>query len=236
MNAMRVESLIERPSRAAEDYCKAIYNLSELDREPSDLSVSVSTSKIATQLNVSPGSVSSMLKQLRAQELIVHSPYRGASLTAAGERLALKTVRTHRLLESFLHDVLGMPWDQVHAEAEILEHFVSDRINELIAQKLGEPKFDPHGDPIPDRQGRVEIPRSRPLSSVEIGEAVTLIRVSDGDSQMLGYLAEHGIERGAELKVEAREPFEGSTYVSAGSAGSQITLPPRLADAMRVAA
>src|SRR6266566_7655168 len=130
-------------SAAIEDYCKAIFALQSRGAG------SVSTNALAERLGITPGSVSAMLKKLDELELITHVPYRGVRLTAEGRRLALEVIRHHRLLESFLADSLGMPWDRVHAEAEILEHVISEDLEQLIARKLGNPTVDPHGDPIP---------------------------------------------------------------------------------------
>src|ERR1017187_7286759 len=130
-------------SQAIEDYCKAIFSLQSRTDEP------VSTSALAERLEITPGSVSAMLKKLDELGLITHVPYRGVRLTNEGRRHALEVIRHHRLIEGFLADTLGMPWDRVHAEAEILEHVLSDDLEQLIATKLGHPAMDPHGDPIP---------------------------------------------------------------------------------------
>src|ERR1700722_13022784 len=128
---------------AIEDYSKAIFSLESRNDEP------VSTTALAERLGITPGSVSAMLKRLDELGLITHIPYRGVRLTEAGRRIALEVIRHHRLLESYLAEVLGMPWDRVHAEAEVLEHVLSDYLEEPIADKLGHPTVDPHGDPIP---------------------------------------------------------------------------------------
>src|SRR5579863_7925780 len=130
-------------SPAIDDYAKAIFALQTRADEP------VSTSALAERLGITPGSVSAMLKKLDELGLVTHEPYRGVRLTESGRRVALEVIRHHRLLESFLAEALGMPWDRVHAEAEVLEHVLSDELEELIAERLGHPVLDPHGDPIP---------------------------------------------------------------------------------------
>src|SRR5579863_143005 len=141
-------------SPAIDDYAKAIFALQSRGEEP------VSTSALAERLGITPGSVSAMLKKLDELGLVTHEPYRGVRLTPAGRRVALEVIRHHRLLERFLADALGMPWDRVHAEAEVLEHVLSDELEELIASKLGDPTVDPHGDPIPTRDLTIEESRT----------------------------------------------------------------------------
>src|SRR5919198_232790 len=130
-------------SNAVQDYAKAIWSLAQRSEEP------VSTSALAARLDVSPASASAMVKRLESLGLASHEPYHGVELTATGERVALEVIRHHRLLELYLSEVLGVPWDRVHAEAEVLEHAISPELSERIAEKLGDPKRDPHGDPIP---------------------------------------------------------------------------------------
>ncbi len=133
-------------SAAVEDYCKAIFTLEARSEEP------VATNPLAERLGITPGSVSAMLKRLGELGLIEHFPYRGVRLTAAGRKLALEVIRHHRLIELFLAEALEMPWDRVHAEAEVLEHVISEELEQLIAAKLGDPTHDPHGDPIPSAE------------------------------------------------------------------------------------
>src|ERR1700690_1534617 len=130
-------------SPAIDDYAKAIFALQSRDGDP------VTTSALAERLGITPGSVSAMLRKLDELGLVTHEPYRGVRLTADGRRVALEVIRHHRLLERFLADALGMPWDRVHAEAEVLEHVLSEELEQLIAERLGHPSSDPHGDPIP---------------------------------------------------------------------------------------
>ena len=148
-------------SPAVEDYSKAIFALQSRSDEP------VSTNALAERLGITPGSVSAMLKKLDELGLITHVPYRGVRLTADGRRLALEVIRHHRLLESFLAEALGMPWDRVHAEAEVLEHVLSEDLEELIAAKLGNPTVDPHGDPIPSADLELDERSTRSMESLE---------------------------------------------------------------------
>src|SRR5271166_3109016 len=186
-------------SPAVEDYSKAIFSLQSHSDEP------VSTNALAERLGITPGSVSAMLKKLDELGLITHVPYRGVRLTAEGRRLALEVIRHHRLLESFLADALGMPWDRVHAEAEVLEHVLSEDLEQLIAAKLGHPTVDPHGDPIPSAELELEERATHSMESLAPGHAGCFVRVSDSDPEMLRYLAEHGITIGERLEVVDRQ-------------------------------
>jgi DtxR family Mn-dependent transcriptional regulator len=173
-----------------------------------------------------------MLKRLADEGVVEYEPYHGARLTSDGERIALEMIRHHRLLELFLAEVLGMPWDRVHAEAEVLEHHISDELEELIAAKLGEPALDPHGDPIPDRALAISDDDSVALTELDAGERAVFTRVSDSDASMLRYLSEHAIQPGADLEVYSREPFGGPVVIEAG--GRTHPLGPELARSMRV--
>lgn len=196
-------------SRATEDYLKAIYNLAHLGGP-------VTTSAVAQELGVSSPSVSAMLKRLEDGALLARPDQRTVALTDSGERAALRVVRRHRLLETFLARVLDVPWDEVHAEAELLEHALSERLEERIDAALGHPTHDPHGDPIPPRDGpHVEV-RGTPLEAVAAGARFRVERVSDRDSAALRYLGELGVVPGAELAVEEQEPFGGPRWVRVG--------------------
>jgi DtxR family Mn-dependent transcriptional regulator len=157
-----------------------------------------------------------MLKRLDSLGLVSHFPYRGVTLTDEGERVALEVIRHHRLLESYLSEVLGMPWDRVHQEAEVLEHYISEELEELIAAKLGNPDRDPHGDPIPHRDLSVERDTSVALGELQVGARAEFVRVSDSEPQVLRYLAELGIRPGATLEVVGRQPFGGALEVEIG--------------------
>jgi len=211
---------------AVEDYVKAIYTLDSGEG-------AVSTTALAERLDVRPASVSGMLPKLTALGLVVHEPYRGVRLTERGTRVALEVVRHHRLLELFLVESLGMTWDEVHAEAEVLEHVLSEELEELIAAKLGDPAFDPHGDPIPSRELTVPADESRSLYDLDSGQRATFVRVSDADPAMLRWLSERGIAPGAELEVIDRQPFDGPLYVRLND--EVHVLGAVLARAMRVA-
>jgi DtxR family Mn-dependent transcriptional regulator len=177
----------------------------------------VATSAIAERLGVSPASASAMLKRLAAMGLVVHQPYRGTELTETGLRVALEVIRHHRLLELYLAEALGMPWDRVHAEAEVLEHAISPELSELIAQKLGNPTHDPHGDPIPSVDGLIDEVSTVPLAELSEGQTGVFTRVSDSDPEMLRYLSERGIAPGDRLEVLERQPFDGPLTVRLAS-------------------
>ncbi|MDX6665513.1 MAG: DtxR family transcriptional regulator, Mn-dependent transcriptional regulator [Solirubrobacteraceae bacterium] len=195
---------------AVEDYAKAIYALEQRDGN------AVSTNALAERLSVTPASASAMVKRLDGLGLVTHTPYRGVQLTAAGTKVALEILRHHRLLELYLAETLGVPWDRVHDEAEVLEHVLSEELEELIAAKLGDPTHDPHGDPIPTRDGRIAEVRSTALSDLEPGATGTFVRVSDSDPEMLRYLADRGIAPGATLEVIDKQPFDGPLFVRFG--------------------
>jgi DtxR family Mn-dependent transcriptional regulator len=213
-------------SHAVEDYAKAIYMLESRAGEP------VSTNALAERLEVTPGSVSAMLRKLADLGLATHQRYHGVRLTPAGRRVALEVIRHHRLLELFLAEVLDMPWDRVHQEAEVLEHVLSSELEEVIAAKLGNPTHDPHGDPIPSADyDLVEAPTIR-LSDLPTGTAGVFVRVSDSDPEMLRYLGSRGVTPGARFEVMDRQPFGGPLFVRIG--GDVHPLGGELAEAMRV--
>ena len=213
-------------SSSVEDYTKAIYALEARDGQ------SVSTNALAERLNVTPASASGMVKRLGELGLVTHRPYHGVRLTDAGRRVALEVIRHHRLLELYLVESLGVPWDRVHQEAEVLEHVLSEELEELIAAKLGHPTHDPHGDPIPSRELTIDEAQTESLQSLDPGARGTFTRVSDSDPEMLRYLAERGIAPGDQLEVLERQPFGGPLFVRFGS---QVhTLGGDLARAMRV--
>ena len=213
-------------SHAIEDYAKAIYVLETRGQEP------VSTNALAERLHVTPGSVSAMVKKLAELDLVTHTPYRGVRLTPEGRRTALEVIRHHRLLELVLAEVLEMPWDRVHQEAEVLEHVLSSELEEIIAAKLGNPTRDPHGDPIPSAEFEIEEQETRSLVDLQPGDAGIFVRVSDSDPAMLRYLGERGVTPGARLEVVERQPFGGPLFVRFGS--DVHPLGGDLAQAMRV--
>jgi len=210
---------------AVQDYAKAIYTLEAR-------SGSASTNELAALLDVRPGSVSGMLRKLSALGLVEHERYHGVRLTERGRRVALEVIRHHRLLELFLVESLGMTWDEVHAEAEVLEHALSEELEELIAAKLGDPTVDPHGDPIPTRELKLADTHPPSLAELEPGERATFVRVSDADPEMLRFLAERGILPGRDLELIERQPFDGPLFVRVGD--DVHALGGTLARAMRV--
>ena len=216
-------------TEAIEDYAKAIHALA--GREPGP----VGTSALAERLGVSPGTVTAMVKRMAELGLVSYEPYQGVELTKPGQRMALEVIRHHRLLESFLAEALGMPWDRVHDEAEVLEHYISEDLEERIAAALGDPERDPHGDPIPDRDLTITDPvPGLPLLELEAGMGGTFVRVSDGRPEMLRFLAAEGIRPGTELRVLRREPFGGAVVVAVE--GGECPLGPDLAARMLVVA
>jgi DtxR family Mn-dependent transcriptional regulator len=199
-------------SRAAQDYVKAIYKLhAEVGR--------ATTLALAVKLGVKPASVTEMVKRLADDPggpFLTYTPYHGVTLTARGEALALEMIRHHRLIELFLTEHLGMPWEEVHAEADRLEHVISERLEELIAAKLGQPLHDPHGDPIPARDLTMDVPDDVPVSALGEGEAGVVSRVPDGNPALLQYLRGLRLVPGAHLKVASIAPFGGVVTIRLG--------------------
>jgi DtxR family transcriptional regulator, Mn-dependent transcriptional regulator len=196
-------------NRSTEDYIKAVYALEAIG-EP------VSTSAVASQLHIANGSVSAMLKKLSRERLLHYKPYQGVTLTDAGRRMALKIVRRHRLWEVFLAERLGFPWDEVHEEAERLEHVTSDLLERKLDESLGFPLADPHGDPIPSMGGRIRSRTSRPLAACRKGERVTIVRVSDRAPELLRHAAKLGLALNARIRVKGVMSFDGSLIVKVG--------------------
>ena len=198
-------------SSAIEDYVKAIFLLAETGGG------AVTTNALADHLCFTAASASGMVRRLAERELVRHRPYHGVSLSDAGTRLALRVLRRHRLLETFLARELGMSWDRVHATADVLEHVVSDELEEVIAARLGHPTFDPHGDPIPSVDLELVERDTVRLSALTAGDRETFLRVSDADPEILLYLAARGIAPGVELEAIERQPFGGPLSVQIGS-------------------
>jgi DtxR family transcriptional regulator, Mn-dependent transcriptional regulator len=188
---------------AVEDYAKAIYALQ------TQRGHAVNTNAIAERLGVTAASASNMAKKLSVLGLVEHVPYKGVRLTEAGQRVALEVLRHHRLLELYLAENLDVPWDRVHDEAEVLEHVLSEELEELIACKLGNPTHDPHGDPIPTRELRIEEGHTTSFQSLEPGAHGTFVRISDSDPEMLRYLADQGIAPGDDFEIVDKQPFDG---------------------------
>lgn len=185
-----------------EDYLKAIY---ELERSGS----AAGTNELAARLGIAPPSVSGMVRRLAEQGLISHERYKGVRLTESGRRAALRTIRRHRVIETYLAQALGLPWDRVHDEAERLEHACSDDLIDRMAEAIGEPRHDPHGDPIPTREGHVEERQLASIADLAVGDVAAVRRVSDRSGERLRYLAELGIVPGASIEMVERAPFDG---------------------------
>ena len=213
--------------QAVEDYVKAVYAL-----ESASADGTASTNALADRMGVTPASASAMVKRLDALGLVSNVPYHGFRLTEAGSRVALEMLRHHRLLELFLAEELGMPWDRVHDEAEVLEHVLSDELEELIAVKLGQPRWDPHGDPIPTVTGEVNEVATQALATMEIGASGRLSRISDADPEVLRYLSARGIALGDHFEIVGRQPFDGPTFVRFEGTEEAQALGGRLASAM----
>ncbi len=190
-----------RLSASMEDYLRAIYILAEREG-------TVTTTRLAEYLNVAPPSVTGMLKKLARLRLVHYTPYRGVALTRAGRRIALEVIRHHRLLELFLMEALGYDWDEVHAEADRLEHAISEALEERIAAMLGHPAYDPHGDPIPTRAGELSPPVACRLSEAPVGIACEVLRVTD-EALTLRQAARAGLRPGARVVVEEWMPGAG---------------------------
>jgi DtxR family Mn-dependent transcriptional regulator len=199
-----------------QDYVKEIYKLRLEGKR-------ATTSAIAERMGVRPPSVTAMLKRLSSLGLAKHAPYRGVELTPAGERVALEVIRHHRLLELYLAQALGLSLDEVHSEADRLEHVLSEELEARIDQSLGFPTHDPHGDPIPDAELRLDRAQLRTLASLEPGDQATISRVPDGDDELLRYLAKLALVPGKKVTLRAAEPFGGPLTVRVGKAEHSIS-------------
>ena len=191
-------------SRAVQDYLKTIHKL-----QNNDISQTVSTTDIAKELNVSGASVTGMLKRLAEMNLVDYNSYKGVKLTESGKKIALQIIRFHRLLETYLHEKLNFSLDKVHDEACRLEHFISEEFVEKITEQLGDPKFDPHGHPIPAKDGALKQVNEIPLSELDSGSRYEISRLSDDDPKLLAYLEEMGLLPGTKLTLVEKEPFYG---------------------------
>lgn len=193
-------------SQAVEDYLKAIYKLQGDGR--------VATNDIAQLMEVSSASVTNMLKRLTKMELVDHESYKGVRLTAAGTKVALEIIRHHRLLETYLKEIMGFSWSEMHAEAERLEHHISEEFEERIDEMLGYPTHDPHGHPIPTKDGQIADSATQTLAEVEPGQRVVVHHVSDADSDLLDYLESAGLLPQSRVQVVEKEPFNGPITVA----------------------
>lgn len=196
---------------SVEDYLKAIYSA----RCESEV---VGTQDLAHRLTISPAAVSKMLKRLGELRLVVHTPYRGVELTESGQKMALEIIRHHRLLELYLVEALGYGWDEVHAEAERLEHHISEEFEDKIDALLGYPKNCPHGDPIPSRDGVMELTKDHPLSEQTDPALLVVRRVRDEDSDLLRHLKSLGLLPGTAIEFVEQEPFGGAFILRVGDA------------------
>jgi DtxR family Mn-dependent transcriptional regulator len=203
-------------SDAIQDYLKEIYKIQAGGER-------ATTSAIARRMRVAPSSATSMVKKLAALDLVSHAPYRGVELTEAGRKIALEVIRHHRLLEQYLAKTLGLGIDAVHAEADRLEHVLSEELEQRIDEALGYPTHDPHGDPIPDADLNVERSRLRSLAALEPGERAVVRRVPDEDAALLRYLKELALVPGRRVTMRASEPFGGPLTVAVGGAERAIS-------------
>jgi DtxR family transcriptional regulator, Mn-dependent transcriptional regulator len=200
----------QRLSTAIENYLKTIYVLQQQGQ-------TVSTTVLAEQLGVRPASVSGMLKKLAELNLVQHTPYYGVAVSPAGEKIALEVLRHHRLIELYLVEALGYTWDEVHAEAEELEHVISEKLEARISAWLGNPTHDPHGDPIPTLELQLPQEDRQPLVELEPGQGGMVGQVSLQDGERLRYLASLGLTPGAAVRMETRAPFDGPVTVTVGT-------------------
>lgn len=196
-------------SQAVEDYVKAIYLLEQREGK-------VTTKALAVALDVAAPSVTAMIKRLHAMRLVRHTRYRGVAFTPSGRRMALEVIRHHRLLELYLVEALGLPWDQVHEEAERLEHVISEELEERIAERLGHPVADPHGDPIPTKGGEVDQSAYLPLSELNPGTAAVIKRVADQAPAKLRYLGDLGLFPEVRVTLLEKAPFGGPMSLEVG--------------------
>lgn len=200
------------PTPTVENYIKAIYRL-----QADDESVPVQLGRIATELKVVPGTVTTMIRTLADAGLVEYEPRVGVRLTPAGEKLALHVLRRHRLVELFLVQVVGLDWSEVHEEAEELEHVISDKVLEKIDEQLGRPRFDPHGDPIPDAHGQIDHQPSKPLSDCAEGEQIEVVRIASQDSEFLRFARDSGLSPGNSVKISQIDRAAGTVMIHQSS-------------------
>lgn len=219
---------VSQLSASSQNYLKAIWSLQEWADDP------VTATALAAKVGVRLSTASDAVRKLTGQGLIEHTPYGSIALTDEGRSHAVAMVRRHRLIETFLVDVLGYRWDQVHEEAEALEHAVSDFLVERVDEHLGHPERDPHGDPIPRPDGTVTLPNAILLTELPPGVHARIERISDDDPELLQFLAEHGIGVGTELSLRPGSPFSGATLVILSERDAPLTLGAAATDAVRV--
>jgi DtxR family Mn-dependent transcriptional regulator len=212
---------------SGQDYIKAIYLLQQRESP-------VTNGRLATHFRVSAPSVTEMVQKLHRLDLVDYHPREGVRLTAAGEQAALELIRHHRLLELYLVEALGMTWDEVHAEAEVLEHVLSEAVEERIAAYLGDPQFDPHGAPIPARDGSLPQRVAQSLATLTHGVPARVVEVDDGAPDRLRYLAELGLVPQTAVVVAAQAPFDGPLTLHVGESATVRIIDARLAALIRV--
>ena len=215
-------------SDSSQNYLKAVWGLTEWSQEP------VTASTIAARVGVRLSTASDAVRKLTAQGLLEHSPYGDVKLTPEGQVLALAVVRRHRLIETFLVEILGYTWDQVHDEAENLEHSISDFMAERIDSLLGFPERDPHGDPIPRPDGTISIPHAMPLSSLAVGQRARVERISDEDPALLQFFADRGLFYGVVIEKQPSPPFSQACDVTIEESGTILSLGTIATDAIWV--
>lgn len=198
-------------SKTREDYLETIFHLVSEGK-------TAATKEIASHLKISSASVSEHLKKLAKEELIRHTPYKGVSLTAKGKKIAVDVVRRHRLSERFLTDKLGVKWEEAHGEAHKLEHDISKVVGEKMYKMLGKPKTCPHGNPLPDADGRIKEEPSKPLVAFENNDRLKIVKITDEEPKLLCYLATLGLMPRKHIRVEQKAPFSGPVMVKAGNA------------------
>lgn len=215
-------------SPSTQNYLKGIWALSEWSDQP------VTSTSLAKHLDLRKSTVSEAVRKLGEQGLVAHQPYGAVELTETGYRYAVAMIRRHRLIETFLVEALGYTWDQVHDEAENLEHSVSDFMVERIDAFLDHPTRDPHGDPIPSASGRIDAPEAVPLTGVEPGQTATIERISDDDPKLLQFLDSHGLVVGATLEVGQGAPYSGALEVRLTGASAAVPLGQEATDSVFV--
>ncbi|HEY6952324.1 MAG TPA: metal-dependent transcriptional regulator [Bacteroidota bacterium] len=209
------------PSEQIENYLKNIYKIQTVEGK-------VSTTSLSEKLQISPASVSEMIKKLAEEGSLTHTPYKGVELTESGKRMALKILRKHRLWEMFLVEVLHFGWEEIDEEAEKFEHIMSGKMEDKIDEVLGFPSVDPHGDPIPSKNGTVKVVRSYPLSDVKDGVIVRVLRVNDANPELLQYASSIGLSLNKRLSVKQKMKFDNSLVVKIGS--REMTISATLAE------
>ena len=210
-------------SASVEDYLKAIYILT-LEQ------ARASTNEIAEQMGVAPASATGMIQRLATADppLVDYQKHRGVSLTAEGMQTALEVVRHHRLLEAFLHEKLGYAWDEVHAEADRLEHVISEELEERICQALGDPAYDPHGDPIPSREFQMPTRSNVRMSELHPGDRATVQRINDADPDLLRYLSSIGLTPNCVITILEVSPFDGNLHLQVSGQRASLVLGARV--------